>query len=205
MSKRSSAELAISHPGGQVGGVLLAKGGQRFEGKHEGDIVGRKPAGGESRMDENRRGDQSDPMTSRLMSQAELMAWERKARRWVVLGLVGVVSGVFGIGLLTLHMSYAMLKKTEVMQEAVRKVSADRRVVEMLGEPIRVGWSVTGEIEDLPDRGTARLDFSVLGSKRLAKVALRADKSPTGQWRYLILEVKPAGGPSISCADGSGG
>lgn len=139
------------------------------------------------------------------MTQAELMAWEKKARRWVVLGLVGVVSGVFGIGLLTLHMSYAMLKKTEVMQDAVRKVIANRRVVEILGEPIRVGWSVTGEIEDLPDRGTARLDFNILGSKGLAKVALRADKSPTGQWRYLLLEVKPVGSSSISCADGSGG
>jgi hypothetical protein len=139
------------------------------------------------------------------MTQAELMAWEKKARRWVVLGLVGVVSGVFGIGLLTLHMSYAMLKKTEVMQDAVRKVIANRRVVEILGEPIRVGWSVTGEIEDLPDRGTARLDFNILGSKGLAKVALRADKSPTGQWRYLLLEVKPVGCSSISCADGSGG
>ncbi|NBQ55903.1 MAG: hypothetical protein EBU36_04540 [Verrucomicrobia bacterium] len=144
-------------------------------------------------------------MSSRLMTQAELMAWEKKARRWVVLGLVGVVSGVLGIGLLTLHMSYAMLKKTEVMQEAVRKVIANRRVVEILGEPIRVGWSVTGEIEDLPDRGTARLDFNILGSKGLAKVALRADKSPTGQWRYLLLEIKPVGSSSISCADGAGG
>jgi len=156
-------------------------------------------------MDEVRGGDHDEVMSSRLMTQAELMAWEKKARRWVVLGLVGVVSGVFGIGLLTLHMSYAMLKKTEVMQEAIRKVSSDRRVAEALGEPIRVGWSVTGEIEDLPDRGTARLDFSVLGSKGLAQVALRADKSPTGEWRYLLLEVKPVGGSAISCADGAGG
>lgn len=156
-------------------------------------------------MDEGWGDDQNVGMASRLMSQAELMAWEIKARRWVVLGLVGVVSGVFGIGLLTLHMSYAMLKKTEVMQEAMRKITSDRRVAEALGGPIRVGWSVTGEIEDLPDRGTARLDFSVLGSKGLAKVALRADKSPTGEWRYLLLEVKPMGGASISCADGAGG
>jgi len=156
-------------------------------------------------MDEKGGADQSQRMSSRLMSQAELMAWEMKARRWVVLGLVGIVTGVFGIGLATLHMSYAMLKKTEVMQEAVRRVTSDRRVVEVLGEPIRTGWSVTGEIEDLPDRGTAHLDFSILGGKGLAKVALRADKSPTGQWRYLLLEVKPAGAESISCADGAGG
>lgn len=144
-------------------------------------------------------------MSSRLMSQAELMAWEKKARRWVVLGLAGVVTGVFGIGLATLHMSYAMLKKTEVMQEAVRRVGTDRRVAEAIGEPVRVGWSVTGEIEDLPDRGTAHLDFSVMGNRGVAKVVLRADKSPTGQWRYLLLEVKPAGGATISCADGTGG
>lgn len=155
-------------------------------------------------MDGDGRRDQSGGMASRLMSQAELMAWEKKARRWVVLGLVGVVGGVFGIGVLTLHMSYAMLKKTEVMQEAVRKIGTDRRVAEILGGPIRVGWSVTGEIEDLPDRGTARLDFHVWGSKGLAQVALRADKSPTGQWRYLLLEVKPVSGSSISCADGTG-
>lgn len=143
-------------------------------------------------------------MSSRLMSQAELMAWEKKARRWVILGLAGVVTGVFGIGLATLHMSYAMLKKTEVMQEAMRRLGTDSRVVQVIGEPVRVGWSVTGEIEDLPDRGTARLDFHIHGDRGLAQVALRAEKSPTGQWRYLLLEVKPVGGNSISCADGTG-
>jgi hypothetical protein len=40
-------------------------------------------------MDEKGGADQSQRMSSRLMSQAELMAWEMKARRWVVLGLVG--------------------------------------------------------------------------------------------------------------------
>ena len=138
------------------------------------------------------------------MSQAELMAWEKKARRWVVLGLVGIVTGIFGIGMGTLHMSYTMLKKTEVMQEAIRRIQVDPRVGEVLGSPIRLGWSVTGEIEDLPDRGTAHLDFSLLGNRGMAKVALRADKSPTGQWRYLLLEVKPVGGSVISCADGAG-
>lgn len=136
------------------------------------------------------------------MSQAELMVWEQKARRWVLVGLVGLVTGIFGFGMLTLDISYRMLKSAPVMVEALARISSDPRVQEVIGSPIRAGWAVTGELEDLPDRGTARLDFFVRGPKGLAKVKLRAEKSPTGTWRYLLLEVKPGHADAISCADG---
>ena len=68
-------------------------------------------------------------MKEKLMSQAELMAWEVQARRWLVLGLVGVVMGVFGIGWMTLQISYSMLKTSVVMQIAVERIVRDDRVV----------------------------------------------------------------------------
>jgi len=141
-------------------------------------------------------------MNSKPMSQSELMAWEIKARRWLVVGLVGLVSGVFGVGLLTLQMSYEMLKKTEVMREAKERIFRDERVIEELGSPLRIGWAVAGEIEDLPGRGTARFNFHVWGPRGRAAVNLRAEKSPSGKWKYLLLEVKAPGHPAISCADG---
>jgi len=136
------------------------------------------------------------------MTQAELMAWEQKSRRWVFLGLVGLVTGIFGFGLLTLDVSYRMLKKAPVMTEAVNRLTADPRVQESLGTPLRLGWAITGELEDLPDQGSARMEFSLQGPKGYAAVKLRAEKSPTGTWRYLLLELKPANAPAISCADG---
>jgi len=136
------------------------------------------------------------------MTQAELMAWEQKARKWVFAGLIGLVVGIFGFGLFTLDISYRMLKGAPVMTEAFLRISTDARVRAALGEPIRMGWAVTGELENLPEQGTARLDFSLRGSRGSAKVKLRAEKSPTGIWRYLLLEVKPRNGPEISCADG---
>ena len=136
------------------------------------------------------------------MKQAELMAWEQKSRRWVFLGLVGLVTGIFGFGLLTLDVSYRMLKKAPVMTEAVNRLTADPRVQESLGTPLRLGWAITGELEDLPDQGSARMEFSLQGPKGYAAVKLRAEKSPTGTWRYLLLELKPANAPAISCADG---
>ena len=140
-------------------------------------------------------------MPGKLMTQAELMAWEQKARRWVLIGLVGLVTGIFGFGLLTLEISYRMLKQTPVMAEAVARLSSDARVQAALGVPIVLGWAVTGELEDLPDQGTARMEFSLRGSHEHAKVKLRAEKGPTGTWRYLLLEVKPSRGAEISCAD----
>jgi len=141
-------------------------------------------------------------MKEKLMSQAELMAWEIKARRWLVLGIVGVVMGVFGIGWMTLQISYSMLKKSEVMRIAVEKVVGDERVRRELGEPVLLGWAVTGELEEQPEGGTARLEFTLRGSKRKAVVNLRAEKVGGGVWRYLLLEVKGAGWETISCADG---
>ena len=141
-------------------------------------------------------------MPGKLMTQAELMAWEQKARRWVLIGLVGLVTGIFGFGLLTLEISYRMLKQTPVMTEAVARISADARVQAALGTPIVPGWAVTGELEDLPNEGTARMDFSLRGPRGPAAVKLRAEKSATGLWRYLLLEVKTRDGAVISCADG---
>jgi len=141
-------------------------------------------------------------MAGKLMTQAELMAWEQKARKWVLAGLIGLVTGIFGFGLLTLEISYRMLKQAPVMTEAFLRISADPRVRQALGEPIRMGWAVTGELEDLPDQGTARMNFTLRGPQGAATVKMRAEKSPTGTWRFLLLEVKPPHAAEISCADG---
>ena len=138
------------------------------------------------------------------MTQAELMAWEVKARRWLVLGLAGVVTGVFGVGWMTLQISYSMLKKSDVMQVAVERLIRDERVRKELGEPVQLGWAVTGELEDGLDGGTARLEFSMRGSRRIAKVTLRAERRVGGEWKFLLLEVKSSGSDPISCADGAG-
>ena len=141
-------------------------------------------------------------MPGKLLTQAEMMVWEQKARKWVMVGLIGLVTGIFGFGLLTLDLGYRMLKKAPVMTEAFLRITTDARVREVLGEPIEMGWAVTGELEDLPEQGTARLDFPLRGPKGWAKVKLRAEKSPTGTWRFLLLEIKPAHADAISCADG---
>lgn len=140
-------------------------------------------------------------MPGKLMTQAELMVWEKKSRRWVFMGLFGLVTGLFGFGLLTLDVGYRMLKQTPVMSDAVTRLSADPRVQEAVGSPVQPGWAVTGELEDLPDQGQARMEFAVKGPKGRAKVKLRAEKSPTGVWRYLLLEVKPWNAAAFSCAD----
>lgn len=135
------------------------------------------------------------------MTQAELMVWEQKSRRWVLLGLIGLVTGIFAFGLLTLDVSYRMLKHTPVMVEALARISADAKTQATLGLPVRTGWAVTGELEDLPDQGKARMEFSLRGPRGRASVKLRAEKQPTGVWRYLLLEVKPWNAAAFSCAD----
>jgi len=152
-------------------------------------------------MDEDAASPHRCPMAGKLMTQAELMGWEQKARRWVLAGLIGLVTGIFGFGLLTLDISYRMLQRAPVMAEAMARIESNPSVQAVLGTPLRTGWAVTGELEDLPDRGTARLDFSLQGPEGRATVKLRAEKSPAGTWKFYLLEVKPGRAPAISCAD----
>lgn len=181
--------------------VFLGELSQGFKREHWGKAYWKFRAGARVGWTDGGGGIQSREMKKRLMTQAELMAWEVRARRWLVLGLTLVVTGVFAVGWMTLQISYSMLKSSEVMREAVERVVQDERVKQELGEPIQLGWAVTGELEDQAAGGLARLDFTLRGSERAAGVTLRAEKSAAGIWRYLLLEVKVPGVGTISCAD----
>ena len=199
--KGLSADFEFGDLRGESLGVFLGELSQGFERKHWGKSYWKFRAGARVGWTEGGEGIQSTEMKKGLMTQAELMAWEVKARRWLVLGLTLVVTGVLAVGGMTLQISYAMLKKSEVMQGAVERVVADERVKRELGEPMELGWAVTGELEDQAAGGLARLDFSLRGSRRAAGVTLRAEKNGSGIWKYLLLEVKVPGVGTISCAD----
>src|SRR4051794_32253817 len=80
----------------------------------------------------------------------------------IVLGAaacVAIVLFVFGV-----------IKRTPVYKDALSRVSADQRVISVLGEPIKPGFWVTGNVDVKNERGTADFTFPVSGPKASAKV-----------------------------------
>jgi len=95
------------------------------------------------------------------------------------------------------QMVFGARRSSEPYRMALDLVQNDPQVIEQVGGPIEdVCWFPNGEIDNDPDRGTARLDFAVAGSKTRANVHVDARRIAS-KWGFARLEVTPEGGKRI--------
>lgn len=119
--------------------------------------------------------------------------WWQRNWKWVVPGgcvtlllLFGLfVAGIVGI-------AFKAMKSSDVYREAVARATANPAVREALGEPIRTGWSLSGNIEVTGPSGRADVSIPLKGSRRDGTVYAVATKS-AGRWSYDLLEVEVEG------------
>lgn len=79
------------------------------------------------------------------------------------------------------------LRSSEPAQAAFRAASESAGVKAALGEPIELGWLVTGSMSTGSSGGNADLTLRVSGPKATGKLHVRAEQSPGGAWRYHDL------------------
>jgi hypothetical protein len=127
---------------------------------------------------------------------------ERKKKDWFELNwkwfvptavlLFLIVCAAFFSGIITLV--FVSFKSSDVYTIAVETVQSHVTAREVLGEPIRTKWYVTGEINISGSNGHAELAIPVYGTRRAGMVYLEAEKRD-GQWffDYLILHVHETG------------
>lgn len=121
--------------------------------------------------------------------------WFERNWKWfvptsVLLFLI-VCSAVFS-GIITLL--FFSFRSSDVYSGAVEIVQSHDTAREVLGEPIRTKWYVTGEINISGSKGHAELAIPVYGTRRTGTVYLEAEKR-NGTWYfdYLILHVHETG------------
>ncbi len=93
------------------------------------------------------------------------------------------------IGLITLGV-YHLIKTSDIYQMALREVQAHEEAKNILGEPIKPGWFVTGNINLKDQSGEALLSIPVNGTKCEGTVQLDAVRKD-GKWIFnsLLLDV----------------
>jgi Cytochrome oxidase complex assembly protein 1 len=119
--------------------------------------------------------------------------WWQRNWKWVVpvgcLTIVALfalfVAGVVGI-------AFRAMKSTDVVREAVATAAASPAVREALGEPVRQGWYLTGNIQVNGPSGQADVAIPLKGSQRDGTLYVVAEKS-AGRWTYETLEVEVEG------------
>ncbi len=115
----------------------------------------------------------------------------RRVLLWVFLGVVLCIA-LFGVVLvLVLRHTFTNAAPYQMALELLR---SDPQVMEVLGEPVRESWWVTGSMRSSGSVSSASLRFTISGPRGAAQVDLRASNL-SGQWVIHLLRVFPDGGP----------
>ncbi len=120
--------------------------------------------------------------------------------KWMLpAGCLGLIlAGVLLVGGIV-FVAMSAIKSSEVYQGALKVVQTHPTAVERLGEPVKDGWFVTGNIKVDVGGGHANFEVPVSGPKGSGTLYVRA-VSPDGTWMYERLDLA-AGGETVSLLD----
>lgn len=99
---------------------------------------------------------------------------------------------------------FASLRMSQPCEDALRAAQASTELKETIGEPMSLGWLVSGSMNTNNGRGGAELSMTVEGPKGTAEVEVRGT-SADGVWSYQTLTARPSeGGRVIQLQPSSG-
>lgn len=103
---------------------------------------------------------------------------------------VGVIAGIFLVAM-------SAMKSSDVYKGALERARSNPEAVAALGEPIKDGWLVQGNVNFSGGSGTANLQIPVSGPKNSGTVRARAVYEG-GAWMYEQLDLLVKSGERIS-------
>ncbi|HEX8149480.1 MAG TPA: cytochrome c oxidase assembly factor Coa1 family protein [Pyrinomonadaceae bacterium] len=120
--------------------------------------------------------------------------------KWMLpVGCLGLIlAGVALVGGIV-FVAMSAIRSSEVYQGALKVAQTHPAAVERLGEPIRDGWLVKGNVKFDGNGGNANFEIPVSGPKGSGTLHVRA-VSPDGAWMYERLDLA-AGGETTSLLD----
>jgi len=88
--------------------------------------------------------------------------------------------------------AFGTIKSSYVYQQAIAKTRSNPAVIRELGEPIKPGWLVSGQLSLNEASGRADLSIPISGPKKSGTVYVLAVKK-LGKWDFSALEVEVEG------------
>ena len=120
--------------------------------------------------------------------------------KWMLpVGCLGLIlAGLALVGGIV-FVAMSAIKSSEVYQGALKAARAHPAAVERLGEPIKDGWLVQGNVKSDGGGGSANFEIPVSGPKGSGTLHVRAVR-PDDAWMYERLDLS-ANGETVSLLD----
>ena len=116
--------------------------------------------------------------------------WLERNWKWFVpVGCLGlaILLAMFFAGIFLVVTTW--VRSSYIYEEAVNRARNDPRVVRELGEPIKTGWWLLGNMHTSGASGTADLTIPISGPRESARIYVEAEKR-AGVWQFEFLVVE---------------
>jgi hypothetical protein len=114
-------------------------------------------------------------------------------RSWTARNWGWLVAAAFALFLsciaAILLLVFSLIRNSDAAKLAIATVESNPALAEQVGQPMKIGWLVTGNIEVTPDTGSAKLSIPVSGPKGRGTLDVEAHKR-AGQWHLNLLEFE---------------
>jgi len=122
-------------------------------------------------------------------------AWLQSNWKWFVpaLGAAGLIAIAF-FALFIFSFVRGVVTTSDPYKIAVERAQRSPQVISAIGEPIRIGWLIQGEISYTESDGNADLRIPISGPRGRGEIILDAKKHGS-RWTFQKLEVQVMGLP----------
>ena len=116
-------------------------------------------------------------------------SWIERNPLWKIpLGCLTLILLMIVFGGVTIGIVTASFRNSEVYKQAMAQASSHPQVRESIGEPLKAGWFVFGELKVGSGTGSANFSIPVSGPRGHGRIRVIAYRN-NDVWRFTLLQV----------------
>ena len=112
-------------------------------------------------------------------------------------GCLLIVVGIVGLIVLIFTIVFVSIRNSDGVNVAVERAEKAPGVIEVLGEPIEMGWLITGKTKGDFTSKSVRVEIPLSGPKASGKLYAEGSKSGDSDWTFVTLELAVDGGKRL--------
>jgi hypothetical protein len=123
-------------------------------------------------------------------------SWIERNPLWKIpLGCLILILLLGGFGVVVLTIVTTSFRNSDVYKQALSRAEANPQVQEQIGEPMKPGRLISGQLNVTGSTGNANLSIPITGPRGSGRVRAVAYKSG-GVWHFTCLQVDVLGQPA---------
>lgn len=108
-------------------------------------------------------------------------------------GCAAIVVGAVAVGVLIMFIVFYSMRSASGTQEAVARARQHPAIIAVLGEPIEVGWIISGSVKGAGVGSKVEVSIPLSGPHGSGKLVAHGWRETEEKWNFSVLSFAPEG------------